>query len=152
MSWMSGLRRKFKFSAERLSENAKTISLSPWKQTILQCVTHKSCRKAPNLWLTCFCFSDLLTFWFWMLHFKTCYWLMHFCCKFFVAIYTLFCGFFLDQIVESADFFTLRMCGFNHMKSKARKNSATIFLKFKLKASLINHSRIMQDPSYEILL
>ena len=24
-------RREFKFSAERLSENAKTISLSPWK-------------------------------------------------------------------------------------------------------------------------
>ena len=38
---MSGLRRKFKFSAERLSENAKTISLSPWKQTILQSVTNK---------------------------------------------------------------------------------------------------------------
>ena len=41
MSWMSGLRRKFKFSAERLSENAKTISLSPWKLTILQCVANK---------------------------------------------------------------------------------------------------------------
>jgi len=38
---MSRLRRKFKFSAERLSENAKTISLSPKKLTILPCVTNK---------------------------------------------------------------------------------------------------------------
>ena len=33
---MSGLRRKLKFSAERLSD-----SLSPWKLTILQFVTNK---------------------------------------------------------------------------------------------------------------
>ena len=57
---MSGLRRKFKFSAERLSENAKTISLSPWKLIILQCVTNngqeelKSLAKKPkNLSLSC---------------------------------------------------------------------------------------------------
>ena len=33
------LRRQFEFSAERLSENEKTISLSTQKLTILQCIT-----------------------------------------------------------------------------------------------------------------
>ena len=46
---MFGLRRKFKFSAESLSENAKTISLSPWKLTILQCVTNKGQELLKNL-------------------------------------------------------------------------------------------------------
>ena len=38
MTLVIRLRRPFEFSAERLSENAKTINLSSWKLPILQCV------------------------------------------------------------------------------------------------------------------
>ena len=47
---MSELRRKFKFSAERLAENEKTLSPSPWKLAILQCVTNKG-QEVCLLWL-----------------------------------------------------------------------------------------------------
>ena len=63
------------FSAERLSENAKTISLSSWKLTILQCVTNKgqellkSLAKSPKSLIIMFLVSDLFTFCFQMVHF-----------------------------------------------------------------------------------
>ena len=42
MTLVIRLRRQFEFSAERLSENAKTISLSTQEQKILKFVTNKS--------------------------------------------------------------------------------------------------------------
>ena len=118
MSWMSGLRRKFKFSAERLSENAKTISLSHWKLIMLQCFTNKGqkvlksiAKKGQNIWLTCSCIQ---IFWHFLsngafLDFLLIYALLK--QNLYVEIYALFPQNFCDWKADSANYFAFRMYG-----------------------------------------
>ena len=84
----------FEFSAEGLSENAKTISLSPWKLTILQCVTNKGQEVLKSL-AEKHKISDLHVLGFrsfafkWSM-FETFYWFTHFCRKILMSRFTHF--------------------------------------------------------------
>ena len=122
---MSGLRRKFKFSAERLSENAKTISLSPWKLTILQCVTNKgqevlkSLAKKPKI--SDYHVLGVRSFYILLsngafLDFLLIYALLS--QKFYVEIYALFPQIFCDWKADSANFFAFRMYDWNSVFSE----------------------------------
>ena len=119
-SWSTNSAVNLEFSAERLTESAKTISLSSWKLPILQCVqvqvqeALKSLAEKPKIsdqHVLGFRSFDIL------LSNDPCLRLFidirTFVVKFFVAIYALFPQIFLDWNwkAKSADFYTFRMYG-----------------------------------------
>ena len=125
---MSGLRRKFKFSAERLSENAKTISRSPWKLTILQCITNKGQEVLKSLWLSCSWCQIFLHF-----TFKWCIFRLFIDLRTFVAqilcrdLRTLSADFFVTE-QQTPQTFSLLECMLLYVSKKRSKDNLAVYV------------------------
>ena len=128
-SWSLNSADNFEFSAERLSENAKTISLSTQEQKILKFVTNKSQEvlksfaekpQISDLHVIGFRSFEILLSNHAFLDFG---WFMHFYLEVLLSRFThFFPQIFLEWKTKSADFFAFRMYGCKGRSNEYQKD------------------------------